>query len=476
MRRTKIVATVGPASWDPDTLDGMIAAGMNVARIGMAHGDLDQHMGVYKRIREAAERARSDVGILIDLPGPKVRCAPFPEGGVDLVEGSPIRITTGTTRSNAEVIEIDFEEVVRDVQVGDRVALGDGGLVMIAEANSGTEISARVIHGGMAKGRPGFQVPSERLALGTPTHEDLRLVDAFVEEGVDMIAVSFVRSAHDIRAVGVERPPKGPMLIAKIETRAAVENLEGIVETAGAVMVARGDLGIDYPLSELPHLQKHIIRRCIARGRPVITATQMLESMVYSPMPTRAEATDVANAVFDGTSAVMLSGESAVGVDPINAVATMAEITRRADQEFDHPAWSARMRSIRDEDANVDHTVIATDALTSAAVDVAAEVGARAILCLSRTGFTSRKVTRFRPDVPILTFSPDPRTIRQLTLSWGTTPHLATERDSAKQLVDDALTMARDQHELVSGDPVVVISGQSTRSRETDTLRIMRVP
>jgi len=476
MRRTKIVATIGPASWDPDTLDAMIAAGMNVARIGMAHGSLEQHIDTYYRIRAAAERARADIGILVDLPGPKIRCASFPEGGVDLHEGSEIRIVHGTTASNAEVIEVEIEEVVRDIAVGDRMALGDGALVMIAEKTDGSEIVARVIHGGIAKGRPGFGVPSNRISLGSPTREDLRLVDAFVEEGVDMIAVSFVRSAHDIRAVGVERPPKGPMLIAKIETQAAVENLEGIVETAGAVMVARGDLGIDYPLSELPHLQKLIIRRCVARGRPVITATQMLESMVYSPMPTRAEASDVANAVFDGSSAVMLSGESAVGIDPVNAVATMAEICARADQEFDHQAWSRSIRSQRDGDAYADPTVISTDALTAAAWDVARQVDAKGIICLSRTGFTARKVTRWRPNVPIYAFSPDPRTVNQLTLSWGTTPFKTEERTSAEELVREALTITREAHDLQTGDTVIVISGQSTRSRETDTLRIMRIP
>ncbi|MCP5035735.1 MAG: pyruvate kinase, partial [Actinomycetia bacterium] len=316
MRRTKIVATIGPASWDPATLRQLIEAGMDVARVGLAHGDLDQHIGTYRSIRQAAADSGRSIGILIDLPGPKIRCAPFPEGGVDLIDGSPIRITAGTTSSSSDVIEVDYEGVIRDVEVGDRLSLGDGGLVLMCADKETDHLSATVIHGGHVQGRPGFQVPSGRLNLASPTPEDLTYVDAFVEEGVDMIAVSFVRSAHDIRSVGVQHPPDGPLLVAKVETRAAVEHLEGIIETAGAVMVARGDLGLDYGLSELPHLQKHIIRRCIARGRPVITATQMLESMVHAPSPTRAEASDVANAVFDGSSAVMLSGESAVGINP----------------------------------------------------------------------------------------------------------------------------------------------------------------
>ncbi len=476
MRRTKIVATIGPASWEPATLRGMIDAGMNVARIGLAHGDLDQHLDTYRRVRAAAAEVEQNLGVLIDLPGPKIRCASFPEGGVELVEGRPIRITAGDTASNDEVIEVDYPDVIVDLVAGDRVALGDGGIVMLCESKTGDEVLAKIIHGGLVKGRPGFQVPSGRLSLTAPTKEDLRYVDAFVEEGVDLIAVSFVRSAYDLRAVGVERPPRGPLLVAKIETRAAVENLETIVETAGAVMVARGDLGIEYPLSELPHLQKHIILRCIARGRPVITATQMLESMVHATMPTRAEASDVANAVFDGSSAVMLSGETAVGVDPVNAVATMAEITARADEEFDHHQWAAAIRQLRDGDAITDPAVRGTDALTAAAWEVAEQVGAKAIVCISRTGFTSRKVTRFRPAVPVLAFSPDARVVRQLGLSWGTTPMVSPERTSAAEAVRDALDLAKDAHDLMTGDQVVVISGASTQTRQTDTIQLMRVP
>ena len=476
MRRTKIVATVGPASWDPATLRDLMRAGMDVARIGLAHGDLDQHLDTYRRVREAADDVDRSIGILVDLPGPKVRCASFPDNGAELEDGALIRIVAGNAASSAEVIEVDYEEVIRDVMIGDRLALGDGAIVFMCEDKTSDSLTARIIHGGMVKGRPGFQVPSGRLNLDSPTKEDLRLVDAFVEVGVDSIAVSFVRSAYDVRAVGVERPPRGPLLVAKIETRAAVENLEGIVETAGAIMVARGDLGIDYPLSELPHLQKHIIQRCIARGRPVITATQMLESMIHAPMPTRAEASDVANAVFDGSSAVMLSGESAIGADPVNAVATMAEITARADEEFDHIAWAALMRELRDDDAITDPSVRGTDALTHAAWEVAEQVGAVAIICISRSGFTSRKVTRFRPSVPILSFSPDERVVHQLGLSWGTSPMLAKERSSSAQAVGDALQLAKRHHGLQTGDQVVVISGQSMQTRQTDTLQLLRVP
>ena len=476
MRRTKIVATVGPACSEPDILRSMIGAGMNVARIGLAHGSLDDHLETYRRVRGVAADMDSDLGVLVDLPGPKIRCAPFAEGGVDLETGATVRVEAGTGSSGSEVIEVDYEELIREVRPGDRLALGDGNVVLVVEDGGPDGAETKVVRGGRVQGRPGLQVPSDRLRIPTPTRDDLRLVDAFVENDIDMVAVSFVRSAHDIRSVGVEPAPNGPLLVAKIETRAAVENLDGIISASGAVMVARGDLGTDFALSELPHLQKHIIRRCIATGRPVITATQMLESMVYAPAPTRAEASDVANAVFDGSSAVMLSGETAIGVDPVNAVATMAEIAARADAEFDHESWSRLIVEISERNPDAGPEQITTDALTMAACRVAEEVGAAAILCLSRSGFTVRSVTRFRPETAILAFSPDPRTIRQLSISWGTVAARTQERASAGDVRDDALELARDQLGMMSGEKVVVISGQSTRTRATDTLRVMSIP
>lgn len=476
MRRTKIVATIGPASESPAALTKMIAAGMDVARIGLAHGTLDQHLEKYHRIRKVAADLGAEVGILADLPGPKVRCAPFPEGGAVLVDGSSIRFTAGEKASSAEVISADYEGLVDDIDIGDQLALGDGNIVFSVQDKTSSELRAIVVRGGMAQGRPGLQVPSERLRISTPTPEDFIMADAFVEAGVDMLAVSFVRSAHDVRSLGLEAAPRGPLVIAKVETKAAVDNLDGIIEASGAVMVARGDLGIDFPLSELPHLQKHIIRRCVALGRPVITATQMLESMVYAPAPTRAEASDVANAVFDGSSAVMLSGETAIGVDPVNAVTTMCDIARRADESFDHEDWAEGISAIREGDAAIDFGGVTTDSLTRAACSIAEQVGAEAILCLSKTGYTVRSVNRFRPPTRILSFSPDPRATRQLSLSWGTEAVVTQMRTDPWDLINDAIELAASHFGLLPGDKVVVISGQSNRTRATDTLRVMRIP
>lgn len=475
MRRTKIVATIGPASESPAMLRKMITAGMDVARIGLAHGTLDEHLEKYRNIRAAAAELGANVGILGDLPGPKVRCAPFPEGGVVFEDNKDVRFTAGETVSTEAVISTDYESLVSDVQVGDVLALGDGNVTFIIDDKTNDSLHARVLRGSRVQGRPGLQVPSDRLRITTPTVDDIRLADALIEEDIDMLALSFVRSAHDIRSLGVEPPPRGPLVVAKIETQAAVENLEGIIGVSGAVMVARGDLGVDYPISELPHLQKHIIRRCIAGGLPVITATQMLESMVYSPTPTRAEASDVANAVFDGTSSVMLSGETAIGVDPVNSVATMAEITARADVEFDHDDWAKQVNQVRDVEPGADSGSVTTDAITMAAVRTAEHVGAAAIICLSRTGYTVRSVSRFRPRVPIHAYSPDSRAVRQLSLSWGSTAIEQPDGSTPRATIDTALDHARSAPGLHPGDTVVVISGQSMSSRATDTLRVMRL-
>ena len=369
-RRTKIVATIGPASEDEATLRSMIRAGMDVARLGLAHNSVDEALERFHRIRSVSRDEGRRVGILVDLPGPKVRAGNFGESGVDVPTGGTIELRVGEASSTSDVIEVDYEFLMRDIQIGDRVTIGDGGAVLEITDKQVDKMLANVIAGSRLRGRPGVHIPSDRLQIPTPTPEDFIALDAFVDAGVDMVAVSFVRSAHDMRRVGTEPHPRGPLLIAKIETRAAVENLPGIIEASGAVMVARGDLGNECSLEDLPHLQKDIIRQCIAGGRPVITATQMLESMVTSPAPTRAEASDVANAVFDGSSAVMLSGETAVGADPTNVVHTMSRIARRADEEMDYDQWARKVAELRMTDEGAEPASV-TDAMTMAACSFA---------------------------------------------------------------------------------------------------------
>jgi pyruvate kinase len=314
------------------------------------------------------------------------------------------------------------------------------------------------------------------MRINTPTREDLRILDAFVEAGVDMVAVSFVRSAHDLRRVGTEPHPRGPLIVAKIETRAAIENLAGIIEASGAVMIARGDLGNECSIEELPHLQKYIIRECIAHGRPAITATQMLESMIHAPTPTRAEASDVANAVFDGSSAVMLSGETAVGQDPVNVVRTMARLAARADANFDYEGWAPKLTKLRLEGGWEGADRLLTDTMTGVAWRAATDLGANAIIAISRSGFTVRAIARFRPIAKILGFSADERTLHQLSISWGATPLALSRFGANDEMVAEALRTAKAEGHVRAGDVCIVLAGTDARSKATDVLRVVAVP
>jgi len=474
-RRTKIVATIGPASQDETTLREMIRAGMDVARVGLAHGTIDDGLERYHRIRKVAAEENRRIGILVDLPGPKVRAGSFGSDGIELPTGTTVDLIVGTDKSTKEVIEVDYESLLEDIHKGDRLTVGDGGAILEVIDTRRDRLIARVSYGGFLRGRPGIHVPSERLRLTTPTASDLKGVDAFVEAGVDMIAISFVRSGHDMRRVGTEPHPRGPLLIAKIETQAAIDNLSGIIDASGAVMVARGDLGNECSLEELPHLQKSIIRQCISGGRPVITATQMLESMISSPAPTRAEASDVANAVFDGSSAVMLSGETAIGHDPVNVIRTMSRIAARADEEMDHEVWASKLAEMRMTDGN-NGAASVTDAMTMSAWRATEELGIHNILCISGSGFTVRSMARFRPRARILGFSANPETVQQLTLSWGTTPFTMSLNGSNDEMVHEAIRAATEANEIRSGELVAVLAGSDSRSRSANVLRLETVP
>ena len=475
-RRTKILATIGPASDNEATLRGMINAGMDAVRLNLSHGTLEEALELHRRVRVLAEEMGRPVGTLVDLPGPKVRAASFGREGVEMPNGHPVLLVPDRDHSTSEVIGVEYDGLLDGIEVGDRISFGDGAIDVEVVGASPRGLEAVVLHGGHLTGKPGVHIPSERLSVSTPTPEDLRMLDAFVSVGVNMVALSFVRSAHDIRSLGTEPHPRGPLVVAKIETRSAVDNLAGILQATGAVMIARGDLGIECPIEDLPHLQKHIIRECIAHGRPAITATQMLESMVHAATPTRAEASDVANAVFDGSSAVMLSGETATGSDPVNVIATMARLCARADANFDVENWTRMVSrlSVIDPDSDHGHNRRVTDTMTDAAWRVAQELDAKAILCLTRTGFTVRAIARYRPRTPILGLTPDERVRRQLSISWGATP-LTISAVTGDEEVNEAVQIARSGGHVRTGDLVVVLAGVDGQSGSTNELRVIRV-
>ncbi len=474
-RRTKIIATVGPASEGEEVLRGMIRAGMDVARLGMAHSTLEENNDRLSAIRRIAREEGRTVGVLVDLSGPKVRVASFLEGPVEFIEGDVFQVAVGDVCSTSDLLHIDYGALFEDLDIGDQLSVGDGRVVGNIEDKKGERMSVRVLHGGTLSGRPGVQIPSDRLSLRTPTLEDLRAVEFFCEKNIDMIAVSFVRSAEDLDRLETAVHPEGPLLVAKIETAAALDDLPRIIQRSGAVMVARGDLGNECGIEALPVLQKRIIRQCIALGRPAITATQMFESMIDNPAPTRAEVSDVANAIWDGSSAVMLSGETAVGIDPVNVIATMSRVARHADDHFDHRGWSAELAESRLADVADPNTSV-TDAMTVATARAVEELGIRTIVCVSGTGFTVRSMARFRPSARILGFSADERTVRQLSLSWGTEPfHLAEDGEVALR-VAEALKSARDEAGVEAGELVAVLAGPDARSRATNELRLELVP
>ena len=478
-RRTKIVATVGPASDHPDTLRAMVAAGMDMARLSLAHGSLEETLERLAVVRKVAELEDTHIGVLADLPGPKIRAAPFPEGGAQLKQGSVIDLVPSETAdaSGADRLAVDHPGILSDLEIGDRVVLGDGAIHLILRDNLGDRARAEVVTGGWAQGRPGVALPPGRFTGSSPTTDDLRLLAALAEAEVDAVAISFVRSAQDIQRARAALRGGGPMLVAKIETQEAVDDLEAIIETADGVMVARGDLGIRCALEDVPIYQKRIISRGVAYGRPVITATQMLETMVRAPVPTRAEVSDVANAVFDGTSALMLSGETAVGAHPVNAVGTMASIAVRAEREFDYEGWGSRLgRQQSAEAQGAPASVRITAAISAAAWRAAKDAEVAAIIACTNTGATARAISRFRPTVPVLGVTPSVATARRLSVAWGITPVLADWHGSTEDIVWFAVKAAAESGVLRTGDMVAVLVGSPTEPEQvTDNLRLVRV-
>lgn len=475
-RRTKIVATIGPASDSPESLTALIEAGVDVVRLGFAHGSPDRHLETLRRVREAAAACGRIVGALADLPGPKVRTGPFPEGaGAFLDVGHRVNLVPGEGASGTESISVDYPSLLDDLASGDFVALGDGAVVLGIESVSPAGAFAVVHNGGWLKGRPGVHLPAERLRVSSPTAADLALLAVVTEAGFDMVAISFVQTAGDILRARAAAGPQCPMIVAKIETRAAVDNLTEIIDVSDAVMIARGDLGVECAIEEVPHLQKHIIRTCVAWGRPVITATQMLESMVSAPTPTRAEASDIANAVFDGTDALMLSAETAIGHDPVGAVRTMARIATRAEKEADYVQWGGRLGKLQRLE-QLQGSLAISAATSMAAWQLALSVEAAAILCCTRSGATARAIARFRPFAPLLGLSPVASTARQLTLTWGLLPLTVPEQKSTDEIVWFAVERAVALGLVHQGETVVVLAGNpADPDPVSDDVRVVRV-
>jgi len=473
-RRTKIVATIGPACEDPSTLASMAKAGMDVARLSLAHGPLEETLDRLARVRAVDP----GLGVLADLPGPKIRSGVFPEGGVHLADGAILDLVPGTEGegSTEDRVVVDHPDLLVDLVPGDRIRLGDGALQLEVRDVDADRASALVTVGGWARGRPGVTLPAGRLSMSSPTSTDLRLLDALAGAGVEAVAISFVRSAADVERARAAVSGSGLMLVAKIETQEAVDAVEEVIAASDGVMVARGDLGIRCALEDVPHHQKRIIRTGAAYGRPVITATQMLESMVVSPVPTRAEVSDVANAVLDGTSALMLSAETAIGADPVAAVATMSRVAVRAEADFDYSGWG---NSLGQQQAGAHGAPAAsriTAAISAAARRAAIDAGVVAIIACTTSGLTARAVSRFRPTMPVLAVTPSLRTARQLQMAWGIRSVIDQKRATQDETVWFAVEAAARLGVVKPGDVVAVVVGSpDTPEPLTDTLRLVQV-
>lgn len=452
MRKTKIVATLGPSSFDRQTVSDMIDAGLDVVRLNFSHGTHEQHGKMIDMVRELAEEKNVCVSILQDLCGPKIRLGELPEEGIQLLPGDSCVLAYEGYASGG-IIPVQYKGLEKDLAVGDRILLADGAMDLMVEDISGHNVTCKVLNGGLALSRKGVNMPSTNLSIVAFTDKDREDLLFGLEKGVDIVALSFVRSAADLVRIRdlINRDKNQPLLIAKIEKPQAVKNIDEILSMVDGVMVARGDLGVEMSLYEVPVIQKQIIKEARKEGKIIITATQMLKSMVANYRPTRAECTDVANAIFDGTCAVMLSEETASGEYPLEAVSVMDRIAKATEVNVQY-----RMDLTSDE--HVSDTSVAW-AVGRSASWLAKDLGAKAIVAYTNSGFTARSVARFRPECPILGLTPNKSTFRKLNISWGVIPGLCADFSDPEEMFSSAAEMAVSRGLAKKGDRIVITSG-----------------
>ena len=456
MRKTKIVCTLGPSTDKEGVLREMIQAGMNVARFNFSHGTHAEHKARLDTLKALREELDAPVAAMLDTKGPEIRLKDFANGSVRLTAGQEFTLTTAEAEGDVHRCSITYADLPNDVKAGDTILLDDGLVRLTVLETSGTEIRCRVENDGVMKNHKGVNVPGVRLSMPYMSQRDREDLLFGVEQGFDYVAASFVRSAADIRELRslLDKAGARIRIIAKIENQEGVSNLPEILDAADGIMVARGDMGVEIDFTEIPIIQKDIIAQCVAAGKPAITATQMLDSMMENPRPTRAEITDVANAVYDGTSAIMLSGETAAGRYPAEAVKTMDAIARRTESDIH---YGRRMRRFRKEGR-----LSIAQATAHAACTTAADVGADAILTVSQSGLTARLVSHFHPETPIIACLLSEEVRRQMALSWGVTPLLMPRAANTDELIQLAVQAAEQAGLVRTGDLVVVTAGVPT--------------
>ena len=467
MRKTKIVCTLGPATNDVEIMKQLIQNGMDAARINFSHGTYETHAETIAKLKQAREELNAPIPLILDTKGPEIRVKTFKEDKVRLEEDATFTLTTREVEGDVNIVSVTYADLPKDVHRGSRILIDDGLIELKVEDITETDVVCKVVNGGVVKSRKGVNLPGVEVNLPSLMEKDIEDLKFGVENGFDIVAASFIRSAEDVLKIRrvLEENGGGQMhIISKIENQQGVENIDKILEASDGIMVARGDLGVEIPPEEVPLVQKILIAKANRIGKPVITATQMLESMVHSPRPTRAEANDVANAIFDGSDAIMLSGETAAGAYPLEAAATMARIALKAESAVDYAAKLANTT----EPARVN----ITNAISMAACATAAELKTAAITTVTKSGFTARMISRYRPACPLIASTSD-ETVWQMNLIWGCKPMLYTGELPRGGVFDTALEIAVKSGLLKNGDTVVSALGMPLGfSGATNTLRV----
>lgn len=455
MRKTKIVCTIGPATDNDDIMRELMVSGMNVARFNFSHGDYETHKIRFEMVEKLRQELDLPVATLLDTKGPEIRLGKFVDDKpVEIFDGDVYVLTTEDVPCTDKVGSISFKKLPKDVGIGTRILINDGVIELLAEKISGSEITCRIIHGGILSNNKGINVPGVKLSMPYLSDRDMNDLEFGAKMGFDFIAASFVRTAADINYLRKFTQSLGwfdVRIIAKIENLDGVENIDEILEASDGIMVARGDMGVEIPFEQIPAIQKKLIHKGYNSGKQVITATQMLESMIVSPRPTRAEITDVANAIYDGTSAIMLSGETAAGAYPVEAVKTMALIAETTEKNINYKSrFGARQTEINNSVA---------EAIAHATVTTAHDLNAKAIITVSLCGQTARLISKYRPDCPIIGCTMSDVVCRQMNMSWGVMPFIIDEKTNTDDLFDSAVEAAQKRSLVQTGDLVAITAG-----------------
>lgn len=468
MRKTKIICTIGPASESEENLRKLMKAGMNVARFNFSHGSHEEHKAKFARVLKVSGELGVSVATLLDTKGPEIRLRDFAAGKVELKAGQDFILTTEEILGDETKASITYKNLKEDVKEGSRILIDDGKIEMEVKKIEGEEIICKILNGGMVSNHKGINVPGVELTMPYISDVDRADIMFGVQMGFDFIAASFVRNKEDVLAIReILDENKSPIkIISKIESLQGIQNLEEILSVSDGIMVARGDMGVELPMEEVPIIQKKMIKMAVAAGKHVITATQMLESMINNPRPTRAEANDVANAIYDGTTAIMLSGESAAGRYPVEAVETMARIAERTENAIDYDS-----RMLRSTPRNLDDV---TTAISYATCTTSMRLSAQAIITVTMSGFTAGMVSRYKPKCQIVACSVNPRVCRQMALMWGVTPILMSKEETTKELFDEAIHLAKKHGLVENGDTVVLTAGMPLGvSGKTNMIQVM---